>query len=923
MNPIEIEEQLSNLANEPFDAVDFPYLFLECFGNKATSIKSLRKGKANKTDIEGGVLQRLNIHMLMAEADDVDAAMDMLRASKATTKSKAKFIFATDGETVASENLATGDHLACDFEKLGENFTFFLPLAGIYFTAEIKNQDIDIKATARLNKLYMELLKENPDWTTPERRHDLNQFMARLIFCFFAEDTDIFLGSDLFTNTIKKLSDSRSGNVAQLIYDLFDVMDSPPDSAKRKNYPKWKNDFPYVNGGLFGGNKDVPKFSRIARSYMIAAGELNWSKINPDIFGSMIQAVADDDERGSLGMHYTSVPNILKVLNPLFLDDLREKLEEAGDNTRKLLNLRKRIANIRVFDPACGSGNFLVIAYKELRKIEAEILNRRSDENRNTVISLENFYGIEIKDFAAQIAQIALLIAEFQCDVLYINQVQACKNMLPLDKANNIVIGNALRLNWLEVCPPTAPVEIVKETDDDLFDTPLQQTEINLDEDNLGGETYICGNPPYAGKGKKEATHLEDMEHVFADRLVSWGYVDYVACWLLKAADRCRVNGWRSSLVTTNSISQGRQLFQFWPAALKGGVQITHVHESFKWSNNAVHNAGVICVIIGISPQSLSLTKKIYSGDQYRIVDNINAYLIGSNDIYVRNKPSPISPDLTQVETGCVLNDGGALIFSYEEYVDFIQKDPAKSDIIKPLVGSQEMIKGIQRFCLKISDQDLPLATSSPVVRKRLEACKLARSKSKKKNTREKLIKTPHQFEHSTGEHAQTAILIPTVSSESRQYLPTSVFKDVVINAPNYALYDAEIYNLALISSKLHLVWIATVCGKLKTDYRYSNTLGWNTFPVPDLTNENKADLTRCAEDILLARAAHFPKTIAELYKPEDMPNDLRAAHDRNDEMLERIYIGRRFKTDTERLETLFDLYTKMTAKPSKKARRA
>ena len=363
MNPIEIEEQLSKLASEPFDAAEFPFQFLECYGRKAGEIKALKKGKSNKSDIDG-ILQRNNIHMVVANPGELDDALTTLRDSKATTKNKAHFILTTDGESVAAENLKTGDHLACDFDKLGEEFTFFLPLAGIYFTAEIKNQDIDVKATARLNKLYMELLKENPDWSTAERRHDLNQFMARLIFCFFAEDTDIFLGSDLFTTTLKQMSDSRSGNVSEIIASLFEAMDTAIEDRDSKDIRPWANVFPYVNGGLFSGNQDVPKFSRIARSYMIAAGELNWSKINPDIFGSMIQAVADDDERGSLGMHYTSVPNILKVLNPLFLDDLREQLEIAGDNARKLLNLRKRIANIRVFDPACGSGNFLVIAYK-------------------------------------------------------------------------------------------------------------------------------------------------------------------------------------------------------------------------------------------------------------------------------------------------------------------------------------------------------------------------------------------------------------------------------------------------------------------------------------------------------------------------------------------------------------------------------
>ena len=924
MNPIEIEGQLSNLANEPFDAADFPYLFLECFGNKATSIKSLRKGKANKTDIDGGVLQRLNIHMRIAEAGEVDAAMDALRASKATTKNKAKFIFATDGETVASENLNTGDLLACDFDKMGENFTFFLPLAGIYFTAEIKNQDVDIKATARLNKLYMELLKENPDWTTPERRHDLNQFMARLIFCFFAEDTDIFLGNDLFTTTIKKMSDSRSGNVTEVVAALFDAMDTPIEERNPEIIRPWGNAFPYVNGGLFGGNKDVPKFSRIARSYMIAAGELNWSKINPDIFGSMIQAVADDDERGSLGMHYTSVPNILKVLNPLLLDDLREKLEEAGENKRKLLNLRKRIANIRVFDPACGSGNFLVIAYKELRKIEAKILDRRGDKNRNTVISLENFYGIEIKDFAAQIAQIALLIAEFQCDVLYINQVQACKNMLPLDKANNIVIGNALRLDWLEVCPPTAPVDIVKDTDGDLFDTPSEQTEINLDQDNLGGETYICGNPPYLGSTWQSKEQKDDLKAIFESRTKKWKSLDYVAGWIMKAADYGTQTNTVSAFVTTNSICQGQQVPMLWPLIFDQNREIGFAHTSFKWKNLASHNAGVTVVIVGLRQQSNQQAKLFEVGDgeksPYKIVENINPYLVPAKDVIVEKRSSPLN--LSEMTFGNKPVDGGHLLLDAQELDALNLKQAQQERFIRRIYGSAEFISGKERYCLWIIDEDLDEALSIPEISKRIEGVKKMRLASRDKGANA-MAERAHQFrEMNIGKYY--SVVLAGVSSENREYFPVGfVDQNTTVTNLAYALFDAPLWNMAIIASKLHLVWITTVCGQLETRLRYSNTMGWNTFPVPELTDENKADLTRCAEDILLARAAHFPKTIADLYKPEDMPDNLRAAHDRNDETLERIYIGRRFKTDTERLETLFDRYTKMIAKPSKKARRA
>ncbi|MDA8889055.1 BREX-1 system adenine-specific DNA-methyltransferase PglX [Hellea sp.] len=923
MNPIEIEEQLSKLAGEPFDAAEFPFQFLECYGRKAGEIKSLKQGKSNKSDIDG-VLQRNNIHIAVAGAGEVDDALTSLRNSKATTKNKAHFILATDGENVAAENLKTGDHLACDFRKIGEEFTFFLPLAGIYFTAEIKNQDIDVKATARLNKLYMELLKENPDWSTAERRHDLNQFMARLIFCFFAEDTDIFIGSDLFTTTLKQMSDSRSGNVTEIIAALFKAMDTAIEDRDSEVIRPWANVFPYVNGGLFGGNQDVPKFSRIARSYLIAAGELNWSKINPDIFGSMIQAVADKDERGSLGMHYTSVPNILKVLNPLFLDDLREQLEKAGDNGRKLLNLRKRIANIRVFDPACGSGNFLVIAYKELRKIEAEILDRRGDKNRNTVINLENFYGIEIKDFAAQIAQIALLIAEFQCDVLYIDQVQACKNMLPLDKANNIVIGNALRLDWLEVCPPTAPVDIVKEVDDDLFATPLEQTEINLDEENLGGETYICGNPPYKGSQTQDKSQKEDLSIAFKSQSISTRQLDYVAGWFLKSASYLEHVNSKAALVSTNSICQGRIVPIIWPLLQHIGVQIEFAHTSFKWKNLASLNAGVTVVIIGLSRHASS--PRLYSETsdgktEERFVKIINPYLVPIDTDVVEKRQSPLSFDYS-MSFGNMPIDGGNLLFSREGVNSLGLTIKDKDKFIRRIYGSLEFIKGVERYCLWIEDQDLPEARLIDPITERIRAVKKMRLSSRDKGT-QSMAENAHQFrEMKRAQHAM--IVVPAVSSEGREYLPCGYLSgDHVISNRNFALYDAPIWHMGVIVSKLHLIWVSTVCGKLETRFNYSNTIGWNTFPVPDLNDEDKLALTKCAEDILLARAAHFPKTISGLYKPEDMPDDLRAAHERNDETLERIYIGRRFKTDTERLETLFDLYTKMTSKPQKKAKRA
>ena len=451
MNAVEIEAAVSDLALQPFDAAEFPFAFLAAFGNKETTIKRLRKGESNASDL-GGVLQRNNIHIATCASGMVGETLKALRDSPKTVAAKAKFILATDGETLEAEDLASGETIASEYYNFPRHFGFFLPLAGISTIKEIKDNPIDVRATGRLNKLYIELLKDNPEWASEARRHDMNHFMARLIFCFFAEDTDIFNGGGLFTKTVEQMSARDSSNTHEVIGAVFRAMNVNIKERAAAKLPGWADGFPYVNGGLFSGSTDAPRFSKMARTYLLRAGELNWREINPDIFGSMIQAVAEDEERGALGMHYTSVPNILKVLNPLFLDDLRAQLEAAGDNPRMLLNLRKRISKIRVFDPACGSGNFLVIAYKQMRQIEAEINRRRSERDLPTEIPLTNFRGIELRDFPAEIARLALVIAQYQCDVLYRGPLLARNAFLPLDAMNWITCGNALRLDWLSIC---------------------------------------------------------------------------------------------------------------------------------------------------------------------------------------------------------------------------------------------------------------------------------------------------------------------------------------------------------------------------------------------------------------------------------------------------------------------------------------
>jgi len=917
MNAVEIEQAVTALAEAPFDAAQFPFAFLEAFGNKETTIKRLRTGASNKSDLDGGVLQTNNIHILTCKPGEIAKALSDLKASPATTRAKARFILATDGQTLEAEDLETGETIASEYSNFPDKFGFFLPLAGISTVQQVRENAFDIRATGRLNKLYVELLKDNPEWGTAARRHDMNHFMARLIFCFFAEDTGIFIGGGLFTNTIEQMSERDSSNTHEVIGTLFKAMNTDLDHRKKARIPAWADSFPYVNGGLFSGSLDVPRFSRIARAYLLQIGKLDWTQINPDIFGSMIQAVAEDEERGALGMHYTSVPNILKVLNPLFLDDLREKLKEAGDNSRALLNLRKRIARIRVFDPACGSGNFLVIAYKQMREIEAQINKLRGEPELKSEIPLTNFRGIELRDFPAEIARLALVIAEFQCNVLYLGQRMALAHFLPLDKNNWITCGNALRLDWLSVCPPAGTG--VKMHADDLLSTPLDQPQIDFE--NEGGETYICGNPPYKGSQAQTSDQKNDLKFVLGSVQKRWPSLDYIAGWFFKAAKYLTATNGQAGFVSTNSISQGEQVPLLWPLILEMGHKITFCHTSFAWRNLASRNAGVTVIVVGLG-KNVSGPRRIYEAadngeSTVREVSNINPYLVSSETVFVEAVSGQPRNRWLMLK-GNQPTDGGHLCLSSVERDELLATASEAAPYVMRYVGSQEFIRGEQRYCIWVEDSQRKHAEQIPALITRFQNVAETRAKSVAQSTRP-FAAFPHRFRQIQAVGIKTTIVIPSVSSEQRPYLPVGLLSErTIVSNLAFALYDAPVWNMSLIASRLHLVWIATVCGKLKTDFRYSNTLGWNTFPVPTLSEKNKADLTRCAEDILLAREAHFPATIADLYDPDAMPADLKAAHDRNDETLERIYIGRRFKNDTERLEKLFELYTKMTADSDK-----
>jgi hypothetical protein len=881
MNPTEIYDALCEIAAKPYDAAEFPFEFALATDAAQAAVAKLRNGSTNKSDLPSGVLFNKKFHFVPASDGMVDVTLDPLKASKKNASAKPAILIATDGEVIAAYNPNTDESLHCRFQQLGDNFGFFLPAAGKERYKAVEENPVDIKATGKLARLYDALIKANPEWASEDRRHEMSQLMMRIIFCLFAEDVGIF-PADQFSSALFNHSGDKGEEAHSVLIYAFTAMNRPKD--QRAGLPHWAQSLEYVNGGLFAGTIDAPRFDVIAFKYLKEAAALNWREINPDIFGSMIQSLADPDQRAELGMHYTSVPNIMKVIGPLFLDDLDAEIEKAWDKAKGLHKLLQRLEHIRVFDPACGSGNFLVVAYRQLREREMRILKRLEELGGPgslrmfSAIAIKNFYGIEITDFGVETAKLALFIAEYQANAVFAATFGRTMAALPLKDAANIVHGNALRLNWEQVCPPP--------TD--------------------GGEVFIAGNPPFLGKAQQDTSHKSDMDHVFSGKVKSYRAFDLVAGWFFKASEFIQVHTAKAAFVATNSICQGASASNLWPEIFKNGLEIAFAHRSFKWRNNAASNAAVICVIVSISKTNNS-SKKIYDLSFEETADTINAYLVNGPLISIdARSESPFG--LPKMNFGCMPYDAGQLLMNGDEKASLIQSHPEAEQFIKRFMGSQEVVKGIERHCLWISDAKLDLAQNIPPIAEKIEATRQARLKMKDKGGIE-LAARPHQFREHVAPVSH-AILVPSVTSERRPYLPVAlVGADVISSNLNQVLYDAPEWCIALIASKLHLVWIATVCGKLKSDFRYSNTLGWNTFPVPKFTEDQLAVLTASARKILKMRYTHHPKTIADLYDPDKMPDDLREVHRENDDLLESMYIGRPFRNDTERLEHLFKLY--------------
>jgi hypothetical protein len=884
MNASQIEKNVIALV-ENFNKEEFVFDLLKAYGISKTSITRLKKGDFNLSKVDGEVLYKSKMLYKEVESGTLLNTIDELTKDTNSLKHNPRFVIVTDYKTLLAKDIRTGVALDTPILEIHKHFGFFLPWAGQEKYAQTNENYADRKASYKMAKLYDILVQENPN-IYDDGGHNLNIFLSRLLFCFFAEDTDIFSIEGVFTDNLAKYTLKDGSDTHTFLDRLFKVLNTEDNSKEADPFDK----FPYVNGGLFRDTIVSPKFTKEARKIIIDCGDLDWSEINPDIFGSMIQAVVNPAYRSGLGMHYTSVPNIMKVIEPLFLNELYEDFEKNKGNAKKLRQLIYRLSKLKIFDPACGSGNFLIIGYKELRRLEIEILQEiYSLESQHAIvfteIKLSQFYGIELDDFAHEMAILSLWLAEHQMNKEFVDELQGfgkAKPILPLKEAGNITQGNATRLNWEDTCPKNSTDEI-----------------------------YILGNPPYLGARMQDVNQKKDIEFVYSKYGKS-SKVDYIFPWFLKASEFIQnLSHSKYSFVSTNSICQGELVALLWPHILNKKLEIAFAHKSFKWENNAKGNAGVIVIIIGIR-NIQNTTKYLYSDKTTKQVKNISPYLIEGSDLFVTKESQALS-QFPKMEYGNMAIDGGGLILSTEEKNKLLSEYPNASILVKNVIGAQEFLKGLKRYCLWITDEHLNLADSIPFIKKRIEDVKNFRLSSSDKGTH-KIAARPHQFREM--KESENSIIIPTVSSSRRNYLPIDFLNNNEnIIAPNQAIYNAEPWVFGVVSSLIHLIWVKAVGGRMKSDYRYSSTLCYNTFPFPKINQKQKEQINLHVFEILEEREKHSGKTLAQLYDPNKMPKGLKEAHHQLDLAIERCYRLKPFESDTERLEYLFKEYEKMINK--------
>lgn len=883
---IEAQDALEKLNESHPSGEELVYHLLSIFcGYGEGNIRRIREGVGNKAkDGRTVLIPNLIAYRPKGLLDFHDEIKDMQTDAR-IVKQAPRLYVVSDGKTIVAADPKEQDIYENEVALMWKDFEFFYPLAGIEKIRNVEEAEADVKSAELMAKIFDEIRRHN-DIKDKTEMHNLNIFMSRLLFCFFAEDTRLFPELQLFTNSIRQHTAEDGHDLAEFIDRAFLAM-STDNPAVLDTLPKQFAIFPYVNGGLFEQRLPIPVLSRRARVLMIKCGDFDWKDINPDIFGSMIQAVVTPEMRAGLGMHYTSVPNIMKLIRPLFLDELNEEFEVAK-GTKDLKRLRKllvRLGKIKFFDPACGSGNFLIVSYKCVRELEIKIWQvlRECGEPELPMsnISLQQFYGIEIDDFACDTATLSLWLAEHQMNIKFETIFKVRPNALPLRPSGHIVCGNACRLDWEKVCPHTAEEEV-----------------------------YVMGNPPYVGSKLQSKEQKADISFV-CDGTKRYKDLDYICMWFIKGCKYIHDMCGKLAFVSTNSITQGEQVPMLWPIIFDWNIEIAFAHKSFKWINNARNNAGVSCVIIGL--QNIKANKKYIYNDNTKLeVQSINPYLFAGKSVIVEGAFSPLQ-GFPVMEVKNMTYDGGFLIFTEEEKSIMVKSEPGIDKFIIKLQSGSDFIDNIFRYTFWIEDSQLEEALKFNNIKNRIDKVREYRLQSG--DVAKTLVSKAYQFRYPK-KAKDHFIILPIVSSERREYLPIGILgNDVITTNAAYGIYDSKIWIFGIISSRLHLLWVKTICGRLESRIRYSSSICYNTFPFPTINEAQKAELEELAQEVLDVRDQHFDMTLGEQYNPETMPEALKEVHHRLDLAVERCYRPEPFSSDEERLECLFKLYAKMTKK--------
>lgn len=881
LSPTEIYDNVEALVTRRPDRASFGLELMDAVGAPRATITKLRAEAAG-----GGSFAWTR--MLRFALVDKGTTVPSIEAMRAEEEAKPKarrsrIVIAYDGDAIAICDTKVGDEQRLSLDALAYEADILFPLGGHERHVPDPERLADIRATKHLSRLFDAVRDANPGWKGEADRHALNVFMARVMFCLFSDDVGIF-EKDAFQTAVEQSTRADGGDLQDFLAGAFAHMDLEPEKAKAQPVRGWSK-LPYVNGDLFRDPLQVPALDGRCRRHLLDCARLDWRLINPDIFGSMLQAVVDPAKRGELGMHYTSAANIMKVLRPILLDDLTAELERAKSNKLKLRAFLKRLAAVRVFDPACGSGNFLILAYKAMREFE-RLAFRHLGELPHEVVRLDAFYGIEIDDFACQAARLGLWIAQYQMDKLAEADLGQTRKFLPLNQAGRITCRNAAEIDWLSVCPAAE-----------------------------GGETVVVGNPQFRGSSYWSAGQKADMARVFKGRVKNWGNLDYVTLWFAKARDYALATDTPFGFVATNSIVQGVQVPELWPHLLKD-LEIRFAYRSFKWSNLAVRNAGVTCVIVGMGRRS-NLPKRLFDGDTVGDVEVIGPYLAPGTTAIVAKTSKPLAHDLKPMVFGNKPTDGGNLLLDRHERDALLLAHPEAERFVRRLYGSQELMKGIERYCLWVADEEVEEAIAIPELARRFVAVARDRTKEDASEISKSFADKPHRFLQRAGAATSHTIMVPAITSEDRGWLPVAVMDHRnIINNKIYGFFDGAIWQAAVLSSRLHRLWLETVGGKLEERPSYSNHLVWNTFPVPKLSEQRKTDLEEHWWEIDRTRKeAGFGRTLGDLYAPKTMPSDLRRAHEYLDETMETIFGSRRYRSDADRIEHLLQLYEQATTK--------